>query len=133
MDLIAIRDELADALETTTLPVFKLPQGSITPPCLLFGAPRVEYDASFQGATIAGLIDWSVTVTVGRQNADELSKLAAILGDQDDRSISVALRDTSPMSASWWRLARAEEWTDLDIGNVSYWACEVTIEIGVIV
>jgi hypothetical protein len=129
MDVIAIREELADMLrDATSLPVYELPTGQVTAPAILMGAPSGEYDTSMGGTA---QLSWPLVVIVSRSHPDSLSRLGAILGHSDDQSIPNALDANPPAAASWWRATGWETWTEIEFGTTSYWAATVNTEIGV--
>jgi len=100
-------------------------------PSVLLGPPSVRYGEDFVGgATVL----WPLVVIVSRSHADTLTTLANILstGGVSDQSIPDALDADSPApAADWWRVTDSEAWTDLEIGNVSYWSATVNVEIAV--
>ena len=130
MNLVAIREALAERIRTeTTLPVLEKPEGSIPGPSVLMGPPTVQYDQDM-GAGVR--VTWPLVVVVPRSHPDYLTTLANILstGGVDDQSIPDAIDVAEPPSsaADWWRVTDSEAWTDLDIGNVSYWSATVNVE-----
>lgn len=129
MDLLAIREELADTLrDATSLPVYELPTAQVASPAILLGAPSGTYDVSMDGSVD---VQWPLVVIVSRSHPDTLSALAGILGHTDDRSIANALDRNPPTTASWWRAVGWETWTDLEIGSALFWSATVNVEVGV--
>lgn len=132
MDLLAIRERLAEVIrDTTGLPVLETPGGNIPTPSVLMGGPSARYDAMLGGVGVT--VTWPLVLIVSRSHPDKLSELAMILGTggADDRSIVDALNATPPGAvADWWRVSDFEPWADLDIGNVSYWSTVLNVEIG---
>ena len=84
MDLVAIREALAEQIRTeTTLPVLEKPEGSIPGPSVLMGPPTVLYDQDMPGGVT---VRWPLVVVVPRSHPDYLTTLANILstGGVDD-------------------------------------------------
>lgn len=128
MDIVAVRDALADTVrDATSLPVYELPTAQVTAPAVLLGAVSGQYDLDLDGAMT---LTWPLVVIVSRSHPDALSTLATILDTEDDRSIWVALDETSPgTAASWWRVTGFEPWADIDIGGTSFWSATVNVEV----
>jgi hypothetical protein len=127
MDLVAVREELAEAVRVaTSLPVYELPTQQVTAPAVLFGNPRGEWGLTFEGAAV---VSWPLVVIVSMSHADTLSHMAEILSTGTDRSIADAVNGSRPESCDWWRPVGWSEWSDLDLGGASFWAATVTVEI----
>lgn len=127
MDLVAVRHELAEVIRAgTSLPVHELPGAAVSAPAVLFGNPRGQWSQTFDGQTSAS---WPLVVIVSRSHPDTLSHMAELLSTGSDRSIVDVINGTAPGSCAWWRPVGWDEWTDLDIGGTSFWACTVTVEV----
>lgn len=127
MDLVAVREELAEVIRAgASVPVFELPTAAVSAPGVLFGNPRGEWSQTFDGQVS---VSWPLVVIVSRSHPDMLSHMAELLSTSTDRSIVDAINGAAPESCSWWRPVGWDEWTDLDLGGTSFWACTVTVEV----
>lgn len=128
MDLVAVREELAETVRAATaLPVFELPSGQLTAPAVLMGAPSGFYDETTDGAM---RVEWPLVAIVTRSHPDALTDLAAMVGTEDQRSIPVAINGVDPVSCSWWRPMRWDAWTDLEVSpGVSFWSAQISVEV----
>ena len=90
MDLLLVRDELAEAVRAATaLLVYELPTGQLSAPAVLMGAPSGRYDETTDGAMV---VEWPLIAIVTRSHPDALSELAAMVGTTDQRSIANAIK-----------------------------------------
>lgn len=128
MDLVAVREELAETVRAATaLPVYELPSGQLTAPAVLMGAPSGRYDESMDGLM---RVEWPLVAIVTRSHPDALSDLAAMVGTDDQRSIPEAVNGVDPVSCDWWRPVRWDEWTDLEVSpGVSFWSAQIMVEV----
>lgn len=127
MDLVAVREELAEAIRSgTALPVYELPTANVTAPAVLFGDPRGQWHQTFDGGMS---LSWPLVVIVSRSHSDTLTQMAEVLSTGTDRSIVDAINATSPTSCDWWRPVGWDAWTDLEIAGASFWASTVEVEV----
>jgi hypothetical protein len=127
MDLVAVRDELAEAIRVgTALPVYELPTANVAAPAVLLGDPRGQWSQTFEGGMT---LVWPLVVIVSRSHPDTLTQMAEVLSTGSDRSIVDAVNGAAPTSCSWWRPVGWDAWTDLEIAGTSFWAATVEVEV----